>query len=108
MLASVVLQELHDVAPKGRFTLGWAMDRLHKQSFGLILLLLAIVAAAPRFCLVAGLLLMTSAFQMIVGRSAPFFPRSIADRPLPTRHLGIVVTRAIAVLRFLEETIHPR
>ena len=86
--ASVILQEMHDEAPAGHICLGWLMDRLQKQSFGLILLLLAIVAAAPGICFVAGLLLMIAAFQMIAGRPAPVFPRRIAARPLPTRHLA--------------------
>jgi len=106
--ASVILQELHDAAPKGHFTLDWLMGSLHKQSFGLIMLLLAIIAAAPGICTAAGLLLMVPALQMTAGRPAPAFPRWIAARPLPTRHLGVVVTRAIKVLRFLEKTIHPR
>jgi len=106
--ASVVLQELHDAAPADQFTLGWLMDRLQKQSFGLIMLLLAIVAIAPGISIVGGLLLLIPAFQMIAGRAAPVFPRWIADRPLPTKHLGAVVQRAISVLKYLEKVVRPR
>jgi hypothetical protein len=104
----VVLQELHDAAPADQFTLGWLMDRLQKQSFGLIMLLLAIVAIAPGISIVGGLLLLVPAFQMIAGRSAPVFPSWIADRPMPTKHLGPVVQRAISVLKYLEKVIRPR
>lgn len=45
--ASVLLQRLHDEAPADHFTLGWLMSRMHKRSFGLIMLLLAVVAIAP-------------------------------------------------------------
>ena len=106
--ASVTLQELHDEAPADHFSLGWLMDRLDKHSFGLIMLLLAIVAAAPGICFVAGLLLVIAACQMIAGLPGPVFPRRIAARTLPTRHLGTVVRRAIPVLRYLEKTVHPR
>jgi hypothetical protein len=106
--ASVILQKLHDKAPADHFTLDWLMASLDKQSFGLIMLVLAIMAAAPGICLVGGLLLLIPAFQMIAGRPAPEFPRWIAARPLPTRHLGAVVQRAISVLRFLEKAIYPR
>ena len=106
--ASVVLQELHDAAPADQFTLGWLMDRLQKQSFGLIMLLLAIVAIAPGISIVGGLLLLIPAFQMIAGRTAPVFPRWITDRPLPTKHLGAVVQRAISVLKYLEKVVRPR
>ena len=105
--ASVVLQELHDAAPADQFTLGWLMDRLQKQSFGLIMLLLAIVAIAPGISIVGGLLMLIPGFQMIAGRAAPVFPRWIADRPLPTKHLT-VVQRAISVLKYLEKVVRPR
>ena len=104
----VVLQELHDEAPAGYFTLGSLMGRLHKNSFGLIMLLLAIAAAAPGICTVAGLLLVILAFQMIAGSPAPIFPRWIAARSLPTRHLGAVVQLAIPMLRYLETIVYPR
>ena len=84
------------------------MDRLQNQSFGLITLVLAIVAIAPGISIVGGLLLLIPAFQMIAGRAAPVFPRWIADRPLPTKHLGAVVQRAISVLKYLEKVVKPR
>lgn len=106
--ASVILQKLHDQAPADHVTLDWLMSSLQKQSFGLIMLVLAIVAAAPGISLIGGLLLLIPAFQMIVGRPAPTFPRWIAARNLPTQHLGAVVQRAIPMLRYLEKAVYPR
>lgn len=106
--ASVLLQRLHDEAPKDHFTLGWLMSRIHKRSFGLIMLLLAVVAIAPGVSIVAGLLLMIPALQMVAGQNMPVFPRRIAARPMPTRHLAALVQRAVPVLRYLERLIHPR
>ena len=103
-----MLQRLHDEAPTDQFTLGWLMGSLQKRSFGIIMLLLSLVAIAPGVSIVAGLLLMIPAFQMIAGRPAPVFPRSIAARTLPTRHLAALVQRAVPVLRYLEKVIHPR
>ncbi len=81
---------------------------MHKRSFGLIMLLLAVVAIAPGVSIVAGLLLMIPASQMILGQNMPVFPRRIAARPLSTRHLAALVQRAVPVLRYLEKLIHPR
>ena len=106
--ASFILEQLQHDAPSGYFTLDWLMSKLQKQSFGLLMLVLAIVAAAPGICLIGGLLLLIPAFQMIMGRPAPTFPRWIGARRFPTRHLGPIVQRAIAVLKTLEKTIHPR
>ena len=68
---SAVLQRLHDEVPAAHFTLGWLMHSLRKRSFGIIMLLLALVAIAPGLSIVAGLLLMIPAFQMIAGRGLP-------------------------------------
>jgi hypothetical protein len=106
--ASAVLQKLHDEVPPGYFTLDWLMSKLQKQSFGLLMLVLALVAAAPGICLIGGLLLLIPAFQMIMGRPAPTFPRWIGARRFPTKHLGRVVQHAIAVLKYLERTVRPR
>jgi hypothetical protein len=106
--ASVVLQGLLDDAPADQFKLAWLLGHLHRRSFGFIMLLLALVAMLPGISYVAGLLLAVPALEMIAGRVAPVFPRRIATRPLPTRHLARVVRRAIPVLRYLERAIHPR
>lgn len=105
---SVVLQRLYDGAPTDHFTLGWVMASLRKRSFGMIMLLLSLAAVVPGVSIVAGLLLMIPAFQMIAGRCAPVFPRRIANYQLPTRHLVSLVRRAIPPLRYLEKIIHPR
>jgi len=51
---------------------------------------------------------MIPALQMIADNPAPVFPRRIATRSLPTRHLAAVVQRSIPVLRSLEKVVHPR
>ena len=106
--ASTVLQGLLDDAPADQFTLAWLLGHLHRRSFGFIMLLLALVAMLPGISYVAGLLLAVPALEMIAGRVAPVFPRRIATRPLPMRHLARAVRRAIPVLRYLEKAIHPR
>jgi hypothetical protein len=106
--ATVVLRRLHDEIPADHFTLGWLTDHLHKRSFGIIMLVIALVAIAPGLSIIAGVLLMIPAVQMIAGKAAPVFPRRIATRSLPTRHLSAVVQRSIPLLRYLEKVIHPR
>jgi hypothetical protein len=105
---SVVLQQLHDEVQSDHVTLRWLMGRLRKRSYGMVMLVLALVATVPGVCIVAGLLLMIPGFQMIAGRHSPIFPRRIADHPLPTRHFAALLQRAIPVLRYLEKMTHPR
>jgi hypothetical protein len=106
--ASVVLQRLHDEVPADHFTLGWLMGSLQKRSFGIIILILALVAFAPGISIAAGMLLMIPAFQMMAGKPAPVFPRCVANRSLPTRHLAALVQQCLPGLRYLETVIHPR
>lgn len=105
---SVVLQRLCDRAPIDHFTLGWVISSLRKRSFGMIMLLLSLAAVVPGVSVVAGLLLMIPAFQMIAGRSAPLFPRRIANHEVAPRHLVTLARRAVPLLRYLERMIHPR
>lgn len=84
------------------------MASLHGRSFGIVMLMLGLVAVAPGISFVAGLLLMIPAFQMIAGQPVPVFPSRIAVWPLPTRHLTALVKRAVPVLRYMEKVIHPR
>jgi hypothetical protein len=108
ILASDLLQRLHDGAPTDHFTLAWLMGTLHKRSFGAIMLICAVIAIAPGVSIVAGVLLMITAVQMIGGRVSPVFPTGIARRDFPTKHLAALLQRALPVLRYLERAIHPR
>jgi hypothetical protein len=107
-LTSEILQRLHDAAPKDHFTLGWLIGMLDKRSFGLIMLMCAVVAVVPGVSIVAGLLLIIVSVQMIEGRPAPAFPDGLAARPLPARHLASVIRWFLPALKYLEQIAHPR
>jgi len=105
---SVVLQDLLDDAPADHFALEWLISRLPERSFGLVMLLLAVLAMVPIGSIVPGLLLAILAAQMVAGRPGPVFPRRIAAHPLPTRHLVRMGRQLILVLKHLERVIRPR
>jgi hypothetical protein len=105
---SDILHRLHSNAPSGGFTLGWLIDGLDRHSFGVIVLLLAVLALVPGISIIAGLLLLISGGEMALGHDAPAFPRRIATHRLPIRHLTAVLGRAVPVLRWLERFTHPR
>lgn len=106
--ASQVLQEMLDSLPPDHFTLGWLSSRLHRRSFGVIVLVLALIAMVPGLSYVAGFLLFAPAIEMIAGHDAPTFPDRIANRPLSTRHLVSAARRAVPPLAYLEKVIRPR
>jgi hypothetical protein len=105
---SEVLQALLDEAPPEHFTLDWLIGSLPDRSFGITMLLLAVLAMMPVGSMVPGLLLVILAAQMCAGRHGPVFPRMIAARPLPTRYLVRMGRQAILILRHLERVVRPR
>src|SRR5215469_5683111 len=105
---SEVLQALIDEAPTDHFTLDWLIASLPERSFGVVMLVLAVLAMMPVGSVVPGLLLAIVAAQMSAGRQGPVFPRRIATRPLPTRYLERMGGQAIQVLKFLERAVSPR
>ena len=106
--SSQLLENLLDQAPVDSFTFGWLLSALHQRSFGILILLLGLLATAPIGSTAPGLVLAAIALQMIAGRRAPAFPRFITARRLPTRYLFVLGARSIPVLRYLENAIHPR
>ena len=105
---SVVLDELLGPEAPEQVTLGWLLGRLGDRSFGVVLLLLALLGLLPGVSAVAGLLLMVPAFQMVLGRPGPAFPRSVAARRFDAERLARVARRVVPALRLLERFIRPR
>jgi hypothetical protein len=106
--SSLVLMDLLQQAPADYFTLAWLTAALHERSFGILLVFVGLFATIPIGSTIPGLMLLALAVQMVAGRREPIFPRFIANRPLPTRHLVQVGRRAVPVLLFLERAVHPR
>ena len=106
---SLVLNRLlAQAANEESVTIGGLVGGLRKRAFGIVLLLLSIVALAPGLSVVAGLLMLIPAFEMIMDHPAPWFPRWIASRPFPSRRFAAVVARAVPALGWLETVIRPR
>src|SRR6266487_4519753 len=108
MPSSRVLEEVIDQAPAAYFTVGWLTSTLQQRSFGIVMLLLGLLATIPVGSTVPGLMLAAMAVQLIAGRGEPVFPHFITTRRLPTRHLLRLGGRAIHVLKYLEKVVHPR
>lgn len=105
---SVILERLMHEAPPGTVSLGWLVDRLGPRSFGLVLLLLGLLALLPGIAIAAGVLLAIPASQMLRGHAAPVFPERLARRGLPTRRLAALIRRAVPALRRMERVMRPR
>ena len=84
------------------------MDRLGERSFGLMLLLLGLMATLPGASAVVGVLIAVLAFQMILARHGPVLPRFLVARSFKTQRLAAMLDYAVPPLRYLEKYIWPR
>ena len=105
---TATLTDLVNNLPGEHFTIEWLLGRLDRRSFGIILLVMALVAMVPGISMLIGPLLAIPAFEMILGRSGPSFPRRIAVYPLRSSALTGIVNRAFPLLATLEKIVHPR
>jgi hypothetical protein len=105
---TATLLDLINNLPGEHFTIEWLLGRLDRRSFGIVLLVMSLVAMVPGISLLIGPLLAIPAFEMILGRSGPSFPRRIAVYPLRASALTGIVKRALPLLAVLEKIVHPR
>ncbi len=105
---SILLRRLVDGAQKKHMTLASMLEALGERSFGVVMLLLGLLALVPTLSIVIGLLLMWPAFQMIMARRAPSLPRWISQRRLPTTRLARLIDRVAPILGWLEKMVRPR
>ena len=101
---SVVLRDLSDHAPADQFTIRWLLERLNRHAFGIVILLLAFVGMVPGICVLAAILLLIPASEMIAGRVVPTFPRRLADRPFPTRYLTCAYRKSSPSILVVQST----
>lgn len=105
---SVLLRRLIDEAPPDFFTLGWLLGKLPKNSFGFILLFLAIIALLPVISVVARIFMVILLCQIILGYHCPVLPGWLTRRKLPSRYLIKLKLHIIPALDCLENVVRPR
>lgn len=105
---SALLEALIAEAGGAEVTVGWLMQRLGERGFGMMLMLLGLLALLPGLSAVAALALMLPAGQMMLAREAPVLPRRIGARAVAVTRLGALLGRVMPALRLLERGIRPR
>lgn len=105
---STHLSRLLNAAEGNQVTVKWLTEQLGLRSFGLTLIMMALIAFVPGASIIVGILIAWPATQMILGHNAPVLPRVIARRKISVdklaRTIGILTPR----LRWMERLIQPR
>jgi hypothetical protein len=99
---SDLVARLMKEAPEDSVDLDWLLHHLRHRSFGLLLLILAIVMAIPGLGVIASFLIAFPAVEMILGRHRPALPGFFVNRAIPTRHFTKWAERSLPLLRFVE------
>lgn len=97
-----------DNAPGEQVTLAWLLGNLRRRSFGMIMLVLGLIAMIPGICILAGFVLGVLGAQMIMARETPLLPRFLARHPLSTRRIAKLLGSILPVMEALETFIRPR
>jgi hypothetical protein len=105
---STILARLADEAPGGDVSLAWVMENLQARSFGLVMLLLALLASIPGLSPVAAVLIVMPALQMIRGHDRPVLPARLARRRISSERLRALLRRLVPPLVWLERIVRPR
>lgn len=105
---SQLLRAILDNAPGAHASVAWLVRSLRERSFGMIMLLLGLLAIIPGISIFSGVLLLAVGFQMMMAREAPILPRIVAGRMFPIHRIAQLIERVSPVIAALERIIRPR
>lgn len=105
---SQLLRAALDNAPGEYVSVAWLIQNLRERSFGMIMLLLGLLAIMPGISVFAGLLLLAVSFEMMMAHEIPILPRIVADRTFPIYRMSQLIARASPAIGALESIIRPR
>jgi hypothetical protein len=105
---SVQLAQMLDRADGPRVSIGWLVEQLGRRSFGLTLLVMAVVGFVPGASTVVGLLMAWPAIQMVLGHEAAVLPSLVARREIEIGRLAPIIGMVAPRLAWVERLIRPR
>ena len=97
-----------DRAEGPRVSIGWLVEQLGRRSFGLTLLVMAVVGFVPGASTVVGLLMAWPPIQMVLGHETAVLPRLVARREIEVGRLAPIIGIVAPWLAWLERLIRPR
>jgi hypothetical protein len=105
---SDVILQLMAQAKQGNVTLGSLTERLGDRTFGMLLIILAVINLIPFISIIAGLLVLSLGLQMTLGFTKAKLPKFILDRQLPNTKVYAALNAFEPKIRHLEQYIRPR
>lgn len=106
--ASVHLSRMLDRREGTRVSVSWLMNELGDRSFGVTLLVMAIIALMPGASAFVGVLIAWPAIQLILGHDKAALPRLLARREVSVDRLARLIAVVVPRLAWVERLIRPR
>jgi hypothetical protein len=95
--------------PEGtHVSIGWLMNELGDRSFGVTLLVMAIIALMPGASAFVGVLIAWPAIQLILGHDKAVLPQLLARREISVDRLARLIALVAPRLAWVERLIRPR
>ena len=89
-------------------SIGWLMEQLGGRSFGFALLVMAVLGVLPGMSMVAALLVVWLAVQMMLGQEAAVLPGLVARRSIGVERLARLIGIVAPRLAWVERLVRPR
>lgn len=106
--ASEILRSLISDGGNDRLTLGDIETALGERSFGVLLLVLALLGMLPGVSLAAAIAMLPLCIQMIWGASKPWLPLWLRQRAVKRADFAAIVQKILPALAKLEQLLRPR
>jgi len=104
----VHLANVIGTATTARVSVRWLVEALGDRSFGLTLLMMALIALVPGASTFVGVLIAWPAIQLILRYDTPVLPGYVARREIAVDKLARAVRIVTPKLRWMEKLIRPR
>jgi hypothetical protein len=89
-------------------SIGFLVGRLGERSFGLLLLVLAVMGLAPGIATATTTLMPIIAIQMVLGYHSPVLPGFLAARAVSSARFSRAIARLVPPFRYAEIFVRPR
>jgi len=106
--ASVHLSRMLERPEGTHVSVGWLMNELGDRSFGVTLLVMAIIALMPGASAFVGVLIAWPAIQLILGHEEAVLPPLLARREISVDRLARLIAVVVPRLAWVEKLIRPR
>ena len=105
---SAICSTLLEGASRDALTFGELLHGFGERSFGVLLLILALVSLVPGLSIVIGVVLAILSVQMLFARRTPWLPRFIMARRISGERIARIARRLTPVLVRIERVVRPR